>query len=557
MSKTSIGIDIGLNSVKMVELMQERNGTVRIMKAAIRYASFEWDVFHERRSQELSSFIKRAREESKISKGKSVIISIPSISVFVRYIDILETRKKKESELITLEAQQQIPLSLDEVAWDYSVISKKGKSSKRAVLIAVKKDVVDESAEIVRKGGFISSAVTLNLLCLLDLVRHNRKYKSREGIVIVDIGAESTGILISRGRHIWLRSFALAGKKITESIAQNAALEFSEAESIKKEGPSALSSFDETVQQNLKETISFNIENLISEVDRSITFYKMDQMNADPTLTSEKFKNFQVLLTGGGSKIEGFTDFFEKKLGIQVECINTFDGIKVDKHVLRKSQLSGMNTEADIIDQINPLLSVAVGAALRGFQKTPSPINFLKRELQVQKSSHVIKYLRFIAYIFFFGAFLTHFVLQRQELQINRTRLHELEKLSENMDTYGPQLEKISKEIDVYQGHGIFLINYLQKRFLWIEILNSVSHKLLSDIWITSFQGNGFFMAGKDNELQIQGTTLSYDQLNDFITALKESEMIKEVKPESVVSQDDVFNFLLNLKVKNQTGVKE
>ncbi|RLF06991.1 MAG: hypothetical protein DRJ64_03935, partial [Thermoprotei archaeon] len=498
-----------------------------------------------------------AREESKISKGKSVIISIPSISVFVRYIDILETRKKKESELITLEAQQQIPLSLDEVAWDYSVISKKGKSSKRAVLIAVKKDVVDESAEIVRKGGFISSAVTLNLLCLLDLVRHNRKYKSREGIVIVDIGAESTGILISRGRHIWLRSFALAGKKITESIAQNAALEFSEAESIKKEGPSALSSFDETVQQNLKETISFNIENLISEVDRSITFYKMDQMNADPTLTSEKFKNFQVLLTGGGSKIEGFTDFFEKKLGIQVECINTFDGIKVDKHVLRKSQLSGMNTEADIIDQINPLLSVAVGAALRGFQKTPSPINFLKRELQVQKSSHVIKYLRFIAYIFFFGAFLTHFVLQRQELQINRTRLHELEKLSENMDTYGPQLEKISKEIDVYQGHGIFLINYLQKRFLWIEILNSVSHKLLSDIWITSFQGNGFFMAGKDNELQIQGTTLSYDQLNDFITALKESEMIKEVKPESVVSQDDVFNFLLNLKVKNQTGVKE
>ena len=51
--------------------------------------------------------------------------------------------------------------------------------------------------------------------------------------------------------------------------------------------------------------------------------------------------------------------------------------------------------------------------------------------------------------------------------------------------------------------------------------MNAHAAKLPNDVWLSSFQGSGLYERGEDNELRIQGTTLSYDQLNDFITALK------------------------------------
>jgi len=557
MAKTSIGIDMGLNSIKMVELVQEKGSTFRLTKAVVRYSAFDWDVFEDKRAQALCDFIRKAREQNKLSRGRSVFTSMPSISVFVRYLDLLATKKKKTDELIALEAEQQIPMPLDEVAWDYRIVADKSRREKQAMLMAVKRDVVDESVDIVKKAGFVSRAITLSLLCLLNVAKRNKATRNAEGVIIVDIGAESSGILINRKKHIWLRSFSVGGKKISESIAENAGIDFEQADLIKREGPEALGDLDEKILPFVQETIQQNLDNLVSEVERSISFYKMDQMNNDASFDEELFKEFSILLTGGGSKINGLEEFFQERLGMNVSYMRTFEGIKITKRSLVAKQLDGISGEADIKDEVDPLLAVAVGAALEGFEKEGTGINFLKKDLAVQKSFSAAKFLKAASFIFFFSAFCVHFFFQTEEIALYKKHLNELEGISENVDTYGPQLTKVRKETKALDANGAFFMSFLQKRVLWLDVLSEITKALPHDVWLTNYQGTGLYSSENPNELLVQGITTSYDNLNAFIAALKTSQIVSEVKPESVVSQDDVFNFLLNLKVHDVHKTKE
>jgi type IV pilus assembly protein PilM len=536
----------------MVELVFEGGNTFRMTRGVIRYSSFDWDVFEEKRAQTLSEFVRKAREDHKLGKGRLVHISMPSNSVFIRYVDLLVGERKKIADVIKLEAQQQIPMPLDEVSWDYKIVAEKSRREKQAVLMAVKRDVVDESTDIIKKAGFVSRSITLSLLCLLNIAKRSKESRNAEGIIIVDIGAESSGILINRKKHVWLRSFSLGGSQISKSIAENADIDFAKAEQIKREGPSVLGNMDPAIIAQVHETISQNLENFVSEVERSISFYKMDQLNNDSSLDQGFFKKFRLLLTGGGSKIEGLEDFFKSRLGMDVSYMRTFENIKISKKALDVKQLDGINRESDIREEVDPLFAVAVGAALEGFEKDGTGINFLKQDLAVQKKFNIGQFLRVASYIFFFSAFVIHFFFQNEEISIYKQHLLELQRVKDNIETNGPLLTNIRKDTQILNENGSFLMGYLKKRVLWLSALNEIAQALPNDVWLTNYQGASTYTSATENRLILQGITTSYDDLNAFIAALRESSLVYEVKPESVVSQNDLFNFLLNVKINDE-----
>ena len=551
MAKTSVGIDIGINSVKIAELSQEGVNKYALKKAITHYNPVNWDISEEKREAELAEFIKGIRERYGIARGKSVVIALPSNSVFVRYVDILETKRTKESDLIEYEARQQIPLSLDDVSWDYKILEEDSDRGKKALLIAVKKGIVENAVEHVKQGGLVARSVSLSLFCLLDVAQQKAVSKRSEGIVVIDIGLESTGIIISRGKHVWLRSFTFAGRNFTDSIAEAAEVDYSHAEMIKKEGPSSLNLRGEDVVEKVKEAIVCNLENLVAEVERTLNYYKMEYITTDPLMSEESFKKFHIFLTGGGSKIEEIAGFFEKKLDMSVSVLNVFDRVKVDEKKIKKGDLGGVNNEVkDITAEIDPLLSVAVSAAMVGFSKTDTGINFLKKNIAAQRSFSLSKYIRFFSYLFFAAALIVNFMFDKKTMNLYKDKLIELEKLSEQMDTYAPQVDSVTKDIEKMSGKNSFLLNFVQKRFVWLDVINSISAVMPDDLWLTGFYGAGGYEKDSVNELMLNGTTISYDQLNDFILAVRTIDTIEEVKPESVVNENETFNFLLRLTIK-------
>lgn len=550
MAKKSIGIDIGLNSIKIVELTKDHRGAIRVTHAAVKYIGMDWETNDEHRADIFIRYLKKIREVHKIAKKRGVIISLPSLSVFVRYLELLDARRSREHELIRMEAEQQIPLSLEEVAWDYMLVDE-SRNEKSAILMAVKKESVDSSITVTEQAGFNAQAVTLNLLCVLKLIKKQRRFNTAEGIIVIDIGADGTGVLINHGKHIWLRNVSLAGRKITESIMNTAGVDAQTAEKIKCEGPHAAEEMDEPSQQAVRDAMAVNVNNLAAEIERSISFYKQERKRSDESFDEETFNSFVVVITGGGSKVDGIEEFFSEKLKLSVEKLNTFASVNIQQSVLRKNQLDGINYDEDVIEEINPLFAVAVGAAMYGFERHGCDINFLKKDIHEHRSVQVAGCLRIAAYLLFFAAFVVHFYLQHEEIQFNKTQLRELEQYSDNVDSFGPQLTKINRNIDVLNERGVFLLNYMQKRTLWYEVIQGVAEALPGDVWLTNIQGNGFLETGKDNEFIVQGMTTSYDRLNDFITALKQVDRFNSVKPESVLTQKDSFSFLLNIAVAN------
>ena len=115
-------------------------------------------------------------------------------------------------------------------------------------------------------------------------------------------------------------------------------------------------------------------------------------------------------------------------------------------------------------------------------------------------------------------------------------------------------MDAVQKKLVIAKEHGVFLINFLEKRFLWLEIAHEIANVLPSSVWITNYSGSGVLESGKNSELTLQGVATSYDELNRFITGLKTIDGISGVKPESVVSQNQLFNFLFQLTIK---GVEE
>lgn len=72
---------------------------------------------------------------------------------------------------------------------------------------------------------------------LETLYEVNYEFDNEEIVVLINIGASTTGInVVKGGMSVFTRDFALAGNSITESIQEKYQIPFEEAEKLKIEG---------------------------------------------------------------------------------------------------------------------------------------------------------------------------------------------------------------------------------------------------------------------------------------------------------------------------------
>ncbi len=538
MSNTSIGIDIGLSSLKLVELVKRKDSYL-LKEAAVKYFSFNGT--DERESAYISA-LKEWQVKFKLNKNKNVFVSLPVGSVFLRYFKIVSSRRKSEREIIEYEAKEEIPVPLDEVVWDYKVVSESSKE-KEIALIALKSDFVRENIRIVEAAGFKVGFATIGGFSLLNLVKLNKSLSVKNGVIFVDIGAEYTGITIKDGNAVWMRNFSFGGNKFTDGIAEHCGVSFEEAEEIKIKGPEAISETDKIPL--VKEAVLYSMENLVSEIERTINFYKVDRLSGD----EGAFANFVIVVTGGGSNIGGIDKFMSDKLGIPTEILS-LEGysLNIPAGVFKKNQFDRLSFENDDMgDVLSPFLSEAVGAALYGFKKCKDEINFVKEDVKESEELNLSFIISILTYFLFFGSFFLFFASQWYMLKSKDVMETKFEEVIENVETVSPKLDSVLNRQESVRDEIGFYADYLQKRFLWLDLLNVISRNLPRGVWISDVKSD-------EDTLSIQGKTVSYDEFDRFILALKKEDIMNSVKPESITGKKSPFNFLLNLSVKKRTS---
>ena len=191
--KTTVALEIGAQSVTMGVFTPSGKGY-----ALSRYARREivLDPLEEgMRMDYVSSAIAELVTELKV-KGSDVRNVVSGQQVFMRFIKLIALDDSDIAEQVSYEAQQHIPFPLDEIQWDYQELPDRGTGETEVLLVAIKKDVLDNLNSQVEGSGLKTRSVDCSITSLYNAFRVSYP-EEEEPVMILDIGAKTTDIIFA------------------------------------------------------------------------------------------------------------------------------------------------------------------------------------------------------------------------------------------------------------------------------------------------------------------------------------------------------------------------
>ena len=198
-SKTIVGLDIGTSSVKLVE-MKNVNGRWRLMALGtsdIPRESLEAKNPDQQRSV-LVETIKKTYEKSGI-KSKKVATSLLGEAVIIRYVKMPFMTEEELRKSISKEAEQHIPLGMDQVVLDFQILGEGQEDGQRKIdvlLVAAKIDVVDQHIATLKAAGLSSAVIDVDAFAAQNAYEVNRLEANEETVALINVGATWTTINI-------------------------------------------------------------------------------------------------------------------------------------------------------------------------------------------------------------------------------------------------------------------------------------------------------------------------------------------------------------------------
>lgn len=301
--KPLFGMDIGRNTVRVMQLRPEKNklkmigyGAIDFDQAAIAEGVI---VKHEAIAGAVNKLFKHNLVGDITTKR--VAVSIPIAHTFTRSFDIPKLSESELREAVRTEVEQYIPAPADEIYVDYvRVETSKHKST--IFIVAVPKKIVDSYVMLARLLGLelvllqTSSGAGANLF--------TRDSHSDLPTLLIDFGTESADITLVDKGPVVSGTIACGGEQITALIKDSLGVTEREARIIKSKYGLNASKKQHEIVQALNPTLS----QLNREIRRSIRYYE--------ERSKIKRSISQIVIMGGGANMPGLSEYLTDNLRI-------------------------------------------------------------------------------------------------------------------------------------------------------------------------------------------------------------------------------------------------
>ncbi len=280
-------------------------------------------------------------------KTREVICSLPETKAFLRVVSLPIMSPDEAKEAIKWEIEANIPLTLDQVYYDYQILDKKlvkEKNKMSVLVVAVARSMVDQIYTVLEKVGLeVVGLETESIAQARSLLLDKDEDKTR---LIVDIGDRRTSFLVAIGHTpCFTSSVPLSSQMITDAISKEMRVPFEEAEAMKiKYGLGSLA-----MKSPLFKAAQPILENLAIEIERSTNFY-LNNLGYSATIDN-------IVLCGGGSNMKGLLPYLTKRLNQSIEFGNPWVNIRLGR------------TLPPIDRGHSVQYSTAIGLALRGLDE--------------------------------------------------------------------------------------------------------------------------------------------------------------------------------------------
>src|ERR1051325_8237472 len=342
--KGLVGVDIGSSSVKAVEL-QGKPGSLQLV--SLGYENLQADNIDDGQIMELndvSNVITNIFREHQI-KTDRIAAGVSGHSVIVKNIVVPQMSADELEESIEWHAEEHIPFDISDVSLDYQVTGS-SPDALQVLMAACKRDKIANVKQAIQLAGKQPAVIDVDAFALQNCYELNYDPQPGEVVALLNIGASTTNINILNGsRSVFTRDASFGGNQYTSLLQKELGLTFEHAEQIKRGMPLPEGSEDRDITPIL-ETVS---DILALEVQKTMDFYRATV--EDGGLAVEK-----ILVSGGGSKLNGLIDFLSHRFDMPVEVFDPFKKIKVDSR----------GFDPEYMKEIVPEMAIAVGLALRG-----------------------------------------------------------------------------------------------------------------------------------------------------------------------------------------------
>ena len=483
LNKSSVALDIGSRYIKLAELKRQGNSII-LSKLGIKEIPVDLKLD---RDKVTSQLITQLLSENNI-KSRSVNISMSGQSVFVRFVKLLQVKEDRLKQTMRFEAQNQIPFPLNEVMWDWALLDRDANTTKRAVIVAIKKNLIEDMISKLNAIRLVPEIIDVGPISVYNCMAFNEDYDEARLNAILDIGARSTNFIIFNKGNLWIRSFPIAGDRIEEAKEQGA-------------------------------------EELLTEIERSMEYYFMqagEEANTEKNLSG-------LMVTGGGSIPENMESAFTARFNIKPKFLDPFRKLKAEKDALAKLQAKGIKNQ----------FSTVIGAALRGIADLNIEVNFLKE--MVSEKKYALQKRVYSSLSMATGALIliSLSIFIRHDYSLKKIKLDKIDQMLKTHRTYEPRIKKLQEEEGILNEKIAALYQTLSSRAVWLDIFEAISEILPKDVWITEVSGVVSIEKSEFGRMDMNGKALSYQSVNNFVSALKALPGFKDVKPISSSIEND------------------
>ncbi|MGO9341490.1 MAG: type IV pilus assembly protein PilM [Acidimicrobiales bacterium] len=303
--------------------------------------------------------------------SKSVVIGIAGLRAITREIDLPFVPDDEIDSAVQFQSEEVIPFPPDKTILSAQVLADfaapDGTAMRRVLVAAAHRDLVEGVVSAVEGAGLTVEGVDLVSSALVRALV-DPKTMSDSPEAIVSVGAGLTVVVVHQhGRPQFVRTVGIGGNATTAAVASALDLPLADAEALKRR-------LGEPVPQvqAAERAARASMSELVGEIRNSIQYFASLPGRAPIS---------RVLLTGGGSRVNGLVETLQAQVRIPVQVVSALSRLDLRKLDQKPEQLAS----------IDPVATTPIGLALPEPNPSVQKFNLIPPEVKERSFQRMLK----------------------------------------------------------------------------------------------------------------------------------------------------------------------
>ena len=482
MAKKILTLDIGAANIALAEYELGAKGALTLVNYGTAALAAPIDT------GDASTILSPALLELVREKGfkpGDVAVSVAGQMVFPRISAIpMIGDDEKFEQSIRYEIEQNVPFPIDEMVCDRQVLGDTPNGDKSVMIVAAKVGQIEAVTDAVAASGFRPVLVDVAPIATLSALKASTA-DDESSVIVLDIGAKMTSLMIVDGEKVYNRSIPIAGNNITRDIAQAFGVSIEEAEQLKLEkGYVALGGVvedEDATADRISKICRAVMSRLLAEISRSVNFFRSQQGGAAPA---------RLYLTGGTALLPQTDRFFAESLQIEVEYFNPFEFVGV-----------GPAVDADALATDGALISPTIGLALHASGQSAYTINLLPPSLVEARAEKAKIPVVAVAAGVLLVALGVGYAAMSHSADVSDAVLEAVRGKVTSLKGYEDGMKKAGAEVDAAREKADALKALVLSRSLPVVRMNAVRGALANGMWIEKWEDDRVTVRGWKNDI--------------------------------------------------------